>query len=55
MHLELENVNYINLVLKLISEIDEEYRQAKDNMNALDYDDLQEYAIKILEIVKAKL
>lgn len=52
MHFELKNVEYINLVLKLISEVDKEYRIAKDNINVLDYDDLQEYAIKILETVK---
>lgn len=49
--LETKNVEYIELVLRLIDEIDLEYKKAKQKISALDYDDLQEYALKILETV----
>lgn len=52
LNLEHKNEKYVELVSELLKQVEIEFKKSKQNLNALDYDDLQEYAIKVLEEIK---
>lgn len=55
--LEKENAAYYNVIIKILEEIDREYKAYKEKYRALDYDDIIFYSEKILKnhIVKKEL